>query len=59
MGQFHDRMDADVKIRGLAPNTRKTDLLAMRKFVQHFMRPPDPLRLEDIRQYQLPHVALE
>jgi len=53
MGQFHDRMDADMEIRGLALNTRKAYLLAMRKFVRHFMRPPDRLTLEDIRQYQL------
>ncbi len=53
MGQFYDRMDADMEIRGLSPNTRKAYLLAMRKFVRHFMRPPDQLTLEDIRQYQL------
>jgi site-specific recombinase XerD len=53
MGQLHDRMDADMEIRGLALNTRKAYLLAMRKFVGHFMRPPDQLTLEDIRQYQL------
>lgn len=50
---FQDRMDADMEIRGLAVNTRKCYLRAMRKFVQHFRRPPDQLTPEDIRQYQL------
>lgn len=58
MGQFHDRMDADMEIRGLSPNTRKAYLGAMRRFVQHFMRPPDTLTLEDIRRYQL-HLTRE
>jgi integrase/recombinase XerD len=58
MGQFQDRMDADMEIRGLALNTRKAYLRAMRKFVQHFMRPPDEMTEEDIRRYQL-HLTRE
>jgi integrase/recombinase XerD len=58
MGQFRDRMDADMEIRGLAPGTRKLYLSAMRRFVQHFMRPPDTLNLEEIRSYQL-HLTRE
>lgn len=58
MGQFRDRMDADMEIRGLAPGTRKLYLGAMRRFVQHFMRPPDMLTIEDIRSYQI-HVVRE
>lgn len=58
MGQFRDRMDADMEIRGLAPSTRKSYLRAIRKFVQYFMRPPDTLSLEDIRRYQL-HLTRE
>jgi site-specific recombinase XerD len=58
MGQFHDRMDADMEIRGLAPATRQHYLRAMRQFVQHFMRPPDTLAFEDIRTYQL-HLTRE
>lgn len=53
MGEFQDRMDADMEIRGLALNTRKAYRLAMRKFVRYFMRPPDLLTPEDIRRYQL------
>jgi integrase/recombinase XerD len=58
MGQFQDRMDADMEIRGLALNTRKAYLRAMRRFVQHFMRPPDEMTEEDIRRYQL-HLTRE
>jgi site-specific recombinase XerD len=55
---FQDRMDQDMEIRGLALNTRKAYLLAMRKFVRYFMRPPDQLTPEDIRRYQL-HLTRE
>jgi site-specific recombinase XerD len=53
MGKFHDLMDADLEIRGYAPSTRKYYLLAVREFVAHFMRPPDELNLEHIREYQV------
>ena len=53
MGKFRDRMEADLEIRGLSKNTQKAYLLAVRSFVRHFMRPPDELTQEDIRQYQV------
>lgn len=51
MGQFHDRMDADMAIRGFSPHTRRAYLRAMRDLVRHFMRPPDRLTPEDLRRY--------
>lgn len=53
MGQFHDRMEADMEIRGFSPHTRKAYLRCMRAFVGHFMRTPDELTLDHIRQYQV------
>ena len=53
MGKFHDRMKADMEIRGFSPNTQSAYLRWMRAFVQHFMCPPDQLTLEHIRRYQL------
>jgi site-specific recombinase XerD len=53
MGKFQDLMDRELRIRGLAENTRRSYLEKMRRFVRHFMRPPDQLTAEDVKQYQL------
>lgn len=53
MGQFQDRMREDLEIAGVSENTKKAYLGHMRRFVAHFMRPPDRLTLEDIRRYRL------
>ena len=53
MGKFQDLMDRELRIRGLAENTRTSYLAKMRCFVRHFMRPPDELTAEDVKQYQL------
>ena len=53
MGKFQDLMDRELRIRGLAENTRRSYLDTMRCFVRHFMQPPDQLTAEDVKQYQL------
>jgi integrase/recombinase XerD len=53
MGKFHDLMDREIRIRGLAENTRKSYLGHMRRFVRHFMTPPDQLTIEHVKQFQL------
>ena len=53
MGKLHDRMDRELRIRGYAENTRKSYIGSMRCFVRHFMRPPDELTAEHVKQYQL------
>ena len=53
MGKFHDLMDRELRIRGLAESTRRNYLMSMRCFVRHFMQPPDKLTAEDVKQYQL------
>lgn len=53
MGQFRDRMDDELRIRGYSASTRECYVRCVRNFVRHFMRPPDQLTLEHIRQYQL------
>jgi site-specific recombinase XerD len=53
MGRFHELMDRELRIRGMAEQTRATYLGRMRCFVRHFMRPPDQLTAEDVKQYQL------
>ena len=51
MGRFHARMDDDLRIRGDSANTRASDLRGVRHVGRHFMRPPDQLTPEHIRQY--------
>lgn len=46
-------MAEELELRGYAKDTARAYLGAMRRFVKHFMRPPDQLTLEDIRDYQL------
>ncbi len=53
MGKFHDLMDRELRIRGYVEATRKSYLAKMRGFVRHFMRPPDELTAEHVKQYQL------
>ncbi len=58
MGHFHDLMAEELELRGYAKNTARAYLGAMRLFVKHFMRPPDQLTLEHIRQYVLPQEGM-
>lgn len=53
MGKLQDRMDRELRIRGYAENTRKSYIGNMRCFVRHFMRSPDELTAEHVKQYQL------
>ena len=52
MGQFHDRMDQAMAIRGFSPVTRYTYAYWMRRFVAFFKRAPDQLGLAEITQFQ-------
>lgn len=53
MGQLHDRMETDLKLAGYSPSTRKIYLLYARKFAAHFMRSPDEMGAEQVRQFML------
>lgn len=53
MGQLRDRMEADLKLAGYSPSTRKIYLLYARLFTKHYMRSPVELGEEEIRQYLL------
>ncbi len=45
MGQFRDRMDEELRIRGYSASTRECDVRCVRNLVRHVMRPPDQLTL--------------
>jgi site-specific recombinase XerD len=53
MGQFHDLMDRDLRIRGYGDTTREVYLNAVRNFVRFAKRSPDQLTIEDVNRYQL------
>ena len=53
MGEFRDRMERDLRIRGFSSATQRCYLARMKALVEFFMRPPDELTVEDIHAYQL------
>ena len=53
MGQIRERMEADLKLAGYTPSTRKVYLLYARLFVKHFMRSPEEMGEDEIRAFLL------
>ncbi len=50
MGQLRDRMEADLRLAGYSPSTRK---ICLGFFAKHHMRSPAEMGDEEIRQYLL------
>ncbi len=53
MGQLQNRMEADLKIGGYSPSTRKVYLIYARKFVEYHRRSPDEMGANQVREYLL------
>lgn len=53
MGIFKQRMINEMTIRGLSPNTQRTYLENITKFVKFFNKSPDLITLDDIYYFQL------
>lgn len=53
MGALRDRMEGDLRLRGLAEVTRSEYLRSVYQFVAHYRRSPAELGAEDIRAYLL------
>lgn len=53
MGRLRDRMEANLKIGGYSPSTRKIYLLYARQFAAHFMRSPEVMGVDEVRQFLL------
>jgi integrase/recombinase XerD len=53
MGQLRDRMEADLKLAGYSPLTRKIYLLYARRYTKHFRRSPEEMGEKEIRTYLL------
>ena len=53
MTELRQRMLEELQRRNYSPETIRAYLQHVAAFAQHFHRPPDQLRTNDIRQYQL------
>lgn len=58
MGRLRDKMEDDLKLRGLCENTRKTYLRCAAKFSRHCGKSPSKLGRAEIREYLL-HLVKE
>jgi integrase/recombinase XerD len=59
MGQLRDRMEQDLKLRGLSPATIRNYLLYGRKFAAFFMRSPEQLGAAEVRAFLLHQIEVE
>jgi integrase/recombinase XerD len=59
MGQLCDRMEQDLKLRGLSPATIRNYLLYGRKFAAFYMRSPEELGVAEVRAFLLHQVEVE
>jgi integrase/recombinase XerD len=57
MNPLRRRMIDDMTIRNLSPATQRSYLHAVTKFSRYFGRSPEQLDLEDVRAFQVHHVA--
>src|SRR5438093_4366797 len=53
MRTIHERMEADLKLGGYSPGTRKIYLLYARLFAKYFKRSPEEMGADEIRNYLL------
>lgn len=59
MGRLRDRMEEDLKLKGLSPSTRRNYLLYCRKFAAHYRRSPEELGETEIRKFLLHVMQIE
>lgn len=53
MGQLRDKMDEDLKLKGLSANTRETYLYCAAAFVRHYGKPPGKMGRAEVRDFLL------
>ena len=53
MGKLRDKMEGDLKLRGLSVNTRKTYLICAAAFVKHYGKPPVAMGRGEVRDFLL------
>jgi integrase/recombinase XerD len=58
MAQLHDRMQADLVLRGLAETTQKEYLRRVKHLAKYYRRPPDQLGESEVQKFLL-HIVRE
>jgi len=53
MGKLREKMDGDLKLRGLSVNTRKTYIICAAAFVKHYRKPPAMMGRSEVRDFLL------
>ena len=59
MGQLRDRMEQDLKLKGVSPATIRNYLLYCRKFAAFFMRSPEELGAAEVRAFLMHQIEVE
>jgi integrase/recombinase XerD len=59
MGHLRDRMEQDLKLKGVSPATIRNYLLYCRKFAAFFMRSPEELGAAEVRAFLLHQIEVE
>jgi integrase/recombinase XerD len=53
MGKLRDKMDQDLKLRGLSNHTRDTYLRCASLYAKHYMKPPHQMGKKEVRDFLL------
>lgn len=59
MSPIRQRMIDDMRLRNFSPHTRDAYVRAVAQFTKHFMKPPDTLTPEHVREYLLHLVQVQ
>ena len=51
MSKLREKMEADLRLKGLRPSTQSTSVRCVRRFAQHFGRSPDRLGEAEVRAF--------
>jgi integrase/recombinase XerD len=58
MGQLRDRMEQDLKLKGVSPATIRNYLVYCRKFAAFYMRSPEELGAAEVRAFLLHQIEV-
>ena len=53
MGKLHDQMREDLLLKAYSPNTMRSYLRCARHFAKHYMRSPEEMGAQEVRDFLL------
>ncbi len=53
MGKLHDQMKEDLLLKAYSPNTMRSYLRCARRFAEHYMRSPEEMGAQEVRDFLL------